>query len=168
MSLLSAGTGLGIGFQGADAGGKTYAQFQAHIATLAPTSVAWSGSSVNAARRTTAAAATGVMQGSSWGLSETGFLTGAASQISRVVQHGLPSQAVFDAQVASGREIYLLMVDDGTTTSYGAVNRNGYTSAVFSGAATPCSICTDLIYWDGTQAQRMNPKLGTGPTPYVF
>ena len=147
--------------------GPTYAQFQAHIATLADKgAIAWGNWTDNGVGgyRTTAAAATGAMAGSSWNSS---YEYVANSVVARIVQHGLPSQAVFDAQVAAGREIFLRVA---TTTPDAAVTglaRNGYTSTS-NGAAVLRGLCTELIYWDGTQAQRMVPSSGTGPTPYTW
>ena len=165
MTLLSAGTGLGIGFQGGAS--KTYAQFQAHIAGVAPTTITWSSTTIPSAvsRRVTAAGATGAMTGTSW--TAIGFRSD--STVARVVQHGLPSQAVFDSQVINSGE---MVIQFGTTESIGSYfsdNRNGYTS-VASGSPANGNTISDLIYWDFalSAAFRMNPSAGTGPTPYVF
>lgn len=145
-------------------GGKTYAEFQAHIAVLAPTTRNWSANSTGwGRRRTTAAAATGSMVGSSW----LGSFSGATiCTPCRVVQHGLPSEAEFNAQISAGREIYIEVVA-GDDVGYPSLNRNGYTSVSGLDDGSPDK-CVMLIYWDGAQAQQMNPSTGTGPTPYTW
>ncbi len=147
-------------------GGPSYADFQAHIATLSVNgSVAWSSNppgSPGNRKRTTAAAATGSMFGSSWLSTFDTFST-----LARAIQHGLPSEAAFDAQVANGREIYF-QLGDGGFGPYAGLDRNGYESASGGGGLDEALAVTDLIYWDGSAAQRMNPSAGTGPTPYVF
>ena len=171
---MNLGIGLGLAFRPVIGGAsgpaaKTYADFQAHIATLATNGVKpWSGSNwfaveVNRAYRTTAAAASGFLYGSSW---TTWFATDNSGNVCRAVQHGLPSEAEFDAQVAAGREIFIQTGAIAPSTDLTGIARNGYTSLSDFGA-NPLQI-TNLLYWDGTQAQQMNPSTGTGPTPYTI
>lgn len=142
---------------------RTYTEFQAQVTSLATNgTVIWNDAVGTAGKyKTTAAGNVGAMAGSSW---LTAFRGGAFSTPSRVIQHGLPSQAEFTAQNTGLFDIYIetVAVADQTLVS---LNRNGYTSTAFASATTSL-ICTDLIYWDGTRAQRMNPNAGTGPTPY--
>jgi hypothetical protein len=84
----------------------------------------------------------------------------------RIIQHGLPSQAEYNAQVAAGREIYFQMVA-GSVGPYPALARNGYTSDAGGSDASPDK-CVKIIYWDGAKAQQMDPSTGAGPTPYFF
>lgn len=147
--------------------GKTYADFQAYINAQATAgAIAWGASSMGApgAYRTTAATATGAMIGSSWSASFS-FLGGGSSPC-RVSQHGLPSQAEFNAQIAAGREVFLRIVV-GDDVGYSSLNRNGFTSSSGGADAFPGK-CSELLYWDGSQAQKMNPSTGTGPTPFVI
>lgn len=148
------------------ASGKTYADFQAYIATQATDGVvAWGASAMSTgAYRTTAATATGAMIGSSWNASFS--MLGGGGAPCRVTQHGLPSQAEFNAQVAAGREIFLRIIV-GDDIGYSSLNRNGFTSSSGGADAFPAK-CSELIYWDGSQAQRMIPSTGTGPTPFVI
>lgn len=146
----------------------TYADFQAHIGTLALNgATAWGSppASNNARYRTTAAAATGSMQGSTWQQSART----ATSDVCRMVQHALPSQAVFEAQIAAARQIYFRVQDFGNGVNFGSYSRNGYTSGgVNTGEDEAATYFTDIIYWDGTQAWRVNPTTGTGPIPYTW
>lgn len=147
-------------------GGKTYAEFVTHITGLATGGVA-SWSSINAevgSYRTTAAGAAGQMYGSSWA---SFFLSDVAP--CRLIQHGLPSAAAFNAQVAGGFQIFFRLAGAGDQTTFSAVNRNGYLSQAFTdGTPYPGFACDLILYWDGTQAQKMNPSTGTGPTPYTW
>lgn len=146
---------------------KTYADFQAHIATLATNGVSsWPGTvspgdTPAGSWRATAAPFSGAMYGTTWqdGCDYTG-----GTNVNRAILHALPSEAVALDQAGAGREIYFVMaqVSDGNLV---ALNRNGYLSLDHGGTFAKIAI-TDLIYWDGTQAQRMNPSTGTGPTPY--
>lgn len=145
--------------------GPAYADFQAHIATLATNgNRAWSGTPAAGVWRTTAAAPTGIMAGSSWA---NYFLIGGVSMC-RAVQHGLPSEAEFNAQVAAGREIFFRSVAGVNQSIAASVDRNGYTSQSYTGASTTTASCTELIYWTPSGVFSMNPSAGTGPTPYTW
>lgn len=152
---------------------KTYDDFKAHIATLATDGVVvWDPSSVGnyvrpGAFRTTAAnsAISGILIGSSW-LSKFYAANSGASSFARVVQHGMLDEAAFNDQRTNGRELFVRIVADGTGP-YTGITRNGYPSLT-SGIGAPAGALTEIIYWDGTQAQRMQPSLGLGPTPYTW
>lgn len=149
---------------------KVYSDFVAHITTLsAGASVGWgssSGSSGAGSRTTTAAVATGLMFGTSW---NSNFWI--ASTTCRVVQHGLPSEAEFNSQIASLRMMLLTTVDAGNGLPVG-ITRNGFTSSSDNTEPYPFYRCTQLLYWSGTDtggsAFQMNPSTGTGPTPYTW
>lgn len=141
---------------------KTYAEYQTQIAALATGgAVLWDSTGNNGNIRTTAAAATGAMDGSPW----LAFCT-SISALARIVQHAAPSQAAFDALVAGGFEVYLELTSPGSGAVV-ALNRNGYLSLA-NASSTPRRSCANFIYWDGAQAQQMNPLAGTGPTPYTW
>ncbi len=143
---------------------RTYAEFQAHIATLAPTSRPWGFYTDAGAIRTTAATPVGEMDGSPW-LQRMDIGGTRLPAPCRIVQHGLPSEAEFYAQIAAGREIFFrLNVNPGGSAA--ARNRNGFMSTAGSNVFN--TDCPELIYWDGAQAQRMRPSLGLGPTPYTW
>ena len=152
--------------------GLGYPEFQAHIATQATEGpLAWNtvlGTGNMGARRVTAAAATGSMVGTPWAPGGTGALYG--SVLARVIRHSLPSLVVFNDQIANGREVLIRMAGSSGTIEAFALSRNGYTSA---GAYDDVDglgyfAVTELIYWDGTQAQRMLPSAQSGPTPYSW
>lgn len=144
--------------------GQTYADFVAHITALATSGAyPWTNGALAGRYRSTASAVEQEMLGTSW----MSHFYGANSQVSRVVQHGMPSQDAFNAQVSAGREIYYENVSAGGQSVFYGLDRNGYVSNSYSGVLAAL-YCIDLIYWDGTQAVRMNPRLGTGPTPYTW
>lgn len=155
-------------------GADEYQRFKDHIAVLA-TDGAW-GFLTNLASATRAAKAWRVtangdpysasigLYGSSWNSS---FALNAGN-IARAIQHGLPSQAIFDAQIADGREMFvrLAVVSNRTLT---ALLRNGYQSEGSDGATETRAVqMTELIFNDGSQTWRMTPNTGGGPTAYSF
>ena len=150
-------------------GGKTYAQFQAEIAALTGSTRGWTQSVIFGTDakpcRTTAAAQAGDMFGSSYGPSASGGFLRTSSVVCRVMQHALPSEAVFLDQIANGWEIFY-RVAEVTTASVPAVTRNGYTSQ--SSASNNCTQITELIRWDGTQAWISNPSTGSAETLYTW
>lgn len=145
--------------------GKTYDDFVAHITALAAGGIrGWATNSATSADayRTTAAAASGTMYGTSW-VSYLFFQFAPC----RLIQHGLPSATVFNDQVANGRQVFFRIVDATPQYVFSSLARNGYTSQFLdAGEPSPTVTCTEIIYWDGTQAWRMNPSSGTGPTSY--
>ena len=89
--------------------------------------------------------------------------------MARVVQHGLPSEAVFNEQVASGRVGFAQIVGQAFfADSLPSVTRNGFTSAAASGGLS-ILLLTRLDYYDPTLGPvTMNPSAGTGPTPFTW
>lgn len=145
---------------------KTYDDFVAHITGLATQgSVAWGTNmpTTSGGYRTTAATAAGAMTGSTW----QNVFKGSEAAPCRMIQHGLPDQATFNAQIAAGREVFFRISSGTDPASYAGVFRNGY-SSVASSAIFATRKMDELIYWDGTQAWRMQPNLGLGPTPYTW
>lgn len=151
-------------------GAKTYADFQAHLVVIATTgigrwddqlAVAPSSTGIPGSYRVTCGPHADLgMVGSPWAT----YMRNTAIS-TRIVQHCLPSEAEFLAHIAAGREVFVRLVDGGGTQICPAVNRNGYLSTLGNGAA---QIVDLFLYWDGTQAQQMNPQAGTGPTPYTW
>lgn len=147
--------------------GRTYAEFVAHITGLATRgSVAWGNTNFDngvGGYVVPYAAVEGTMAGSPWNTSFE-YLNSAPG---RVIRHGLPSQAAADAQVAASRTVFVRVATTTPDAPVSALARNGYTS-LSNGANVIRGLCTEIIYWDGTQAQQMNPSTATGPTPYTF
>jgi len=155
------------GILAAGLGGKTYAEFQARIATLATSgSASWAGVNIAAGAWTTAAAAVvGIMYDTPWNSS----YEAASSRLARIVQHALPSQAAFDDQVANGYQMFVRIQDAADKINFVSVNRNGYASLSFNdGSPYPARTCTELIRWDGSQAWQSNPSIGGSETLYTW
>ncbi len=155
------------GVLAAGAGGamKTYAEFQAHIAVLANLGFRpWNNATAfsTGGYRTTAAAETGTLLGTSWN-----DRMGVGVTTCRVIQHGLPSQLVFNEQVASGRDIFFRVEVLDSVRVFNGINRNGYLSQSYSGPTYyPSTRCTEIIRWDGLRAWKSNPSIGSAETPY--
>lgn len=141
-----------------------YARFLAHITALATDGErAWGGQSPTGRYITTASSPTGIMYGSSW---SSAFFSAAA--VARFIQHGLPSEAVFSDQVASGRKIYFVTVYAGTFTSLTGQNRNGYLSlSAVEDEGLDSLYCNRILYWFDGAAWEVTPSTGAGPTPYT-
>ena len=142
--------------------GKTYAEFQTHTTALAINGVRlWTGVTALAPGkyRTTAATLTGTMYGTSW---QSHFTDD--SPVARAIQHGVSSQAMIEAQVAAGRQIYFEVADAGTQTSFDALARNGYTSLSYGGWTGRRLV--DLLIWTPEGMLRFNPFAGSGPSSY--
>lgn len=139
----------------------SYAEYLAAVDALSAGGTnSWAGTANTGTRKVNAAAATGIMSGSSW-VSAYGY---PASVPCRIIQHGLPSQAVFNEQVAAGRSFLMVssFLDTATTV---ALDRNGYPSV--SDVGEDRYICTFLAYYDATLGpMKMNPRLGLGPIPW--
>ncbi|WP_312781982.1 hypothetical protein [Brevundimonas sp.] len=154
-----------------DAGGapaRTEAEFDAHIATLAAQGVAtWAGAFVGSgAFRTTAAAATGAMFGSSW---LDRFY--AASAVARAVQHAMPSLVVFNALAANGQQVFMRIVADAPVLVWNSTDRNGYVSlSEDDGVADAAYVCTEYLRWDRVlgKAFRGRPSIGAAEMEYVW
>lgn len=152
---------------------KTYAEFQAYVDSEATSGDrSWTTSLPSGDWRWTAAAATGTLSGSPWGPSSAeGFLSGLASRVARIVQHSLPSEAIFNEQVSSARVGFIRSVSSGSLpVSLPAVNRNGFTSSAASDAGGLATmLITRLDYFDPVLGpMTMNPSTGTGPTPLTW
>jgi hypothetical protein len=144
---------------------KTYADFVEHITGLATQGEATFGesSALHGAYITTATSAFPSMVGSSW----NSYFEGGDSNVSAIIRHGMPTPQAIDAQISSGRRLYFRINFGGGEVPYTGLSRNNYSST--DGPATPAaSTCTQIIYWDGTQAWQMYPSLGLGPTPYTW
>ncbi len=151
-----------------------YPLFLARINALATDgTVSWasSPSALNTVKvRVTPSAGIGTMTGSTWA-SIAPNLTYA-----RGIQHALPSAAVFNGLASSGHQIYFemfggLFMFDGNGP-YGK-NRNGYSSANFSGEYDSAYLAfriVDLIRFDAAtgKAWRSNPFSGSAETEYDF
>jgi len=151
------------------ASGRTYEEFQAHIATLALDGDVQNGDRVPASNRDVRALVNGDtmnMYGSPW---NTHFAGGNnVTQYMSVVRHCLPSEAEWNAQLSNGRRVYLKIQNISYNSTYQAVNRNGYQSQGITFTDFLTLKVTDFLFWDGTKAMRMNPSAGTGPTPYTW
>ena len=154
----------------AGGGAKTYAEFQAHIATLATNGAkSWTSAvNTNGSFMTTVGAASGGLAGSPWSAQfRRGTDAGAtsAASLTRVVQHGFPSEAVFNSQ--SGQDIFV-RIDYSSTGPVTGLTRNGYAS-YSSATGADRMICSMLLYYvAGEGAFAMNPYGGSGPTPYTW
>lgn len=150
-------------------GGRTEADFNAHIAVLATGgALPWGVGASRAAGsyRTTAAAAAGGMFDSVW-------LRSIDSEFApcRLVQHGVQSQAIFNELVANGQQIFFRLADGVVKIVFTAVSRNGYTSLAFNdGSPYPTRVCNLLIRWDRTmnKAMQSNPFTGSAETEYTW
>src|SRR5690606_22747713 len=111
---------------------------------------------------TTAGPPTGVMIGSPW-MNYMAGQAGVGSPPCRIVQHGLPSEAVFYDQVNNARKVYFAVTSLGREEKMYGQTRNGYTSVPDMSGYLIC-VCRLIIYWDGEKAQKMDPYLGIGPT----
>lgn len=151
---------------------KTYAEFQAYVAAQATSGDrSWTAqTSAAGSWRWTAAAAGGAMVGSSWGPSSPdGFQSGTASRIARIVQHGLPSEAIFNGQVSDARQ-GLVVIENVPyfPDSLPSVNRNGFSSSS-GGSGLSCLRCTRLDYFDPALGpMTLNPSTGAGATPFTW
>lgn len=149
---------------------KTYAEFVAKVtADAASGTRAWDAVTALAAGNyiTVCAAETGTLTGSSWASVFLGNTTGAPAMC-RIVQHGLPSQAAFSAQVAAGRTVYAQVDVGATPTGYVALSRNGYTSLANATTVGP-RVITVLRWYDDTLGPlESNPSTGSAPVPFTW
>lgn len=156
--------------------GKTYAQYQAYIATLPVLSnKAWgysayglSGPVGTVGNYTTTAntLSRGVMAGTSWfDGSVVGAFDDTNTNVAPSIIHGLPSAAEATNQENNGYQIYV-RVEIIAATTRGALARNGFTSTAAIGTAN--RKITKIIYWNGTVAMEINPSAGTAPTVHPF
>jgi len=139
-----------------------YAAYQAHILTRAPTSMLWSDSTPGsgaATRRISVGAPAGGMSGSSW---IAYYADG--DNVSRAVQHGLPSLATLTA--LSGSEILYRQSSAGAQT-LNALDRNGYLS--FAGSTSFGIQLDELVWFDPALGPMTNsPVAGSAAIPYTW
>lgn len=153
----------------AGATGRTYAEWQAHIAARATEgSVNQAGGTggFEGIYRTTLGPGAGTLYGTPW-LSY--FYASSSSTVRRVIQHGLPSAAVFNEQVAGAGEVVFQLISIGFQDYFSELSRNGFTSLGGDLGGAPACVCPLVGWWDpATQsALMMNPQAGTGPVPYT-
>lgn len=149
---------------------KTYAEWQAHIAAISDSipQDTWTGPTPGM-KRTTLANGTGGMFGTSWKsffLMEPGLNIAAPR---RIIQHGMPDEATFNAQRLAGREVLLRLNYYGHEQFYTPRNRNGFISNGGDMEAVYQAYSCDLVAWfdpDAGQALATNPLAGTGPALY--
>lgn len=150
---------------------RTYAEFRDHINTLASnTTRGWSADGRGVGTfLTDCATPTGAMQGSTWGGpgGSAGIPNLATQAVARMVQHAMPSAAVFNDNVSAGRRVLLTVATAGTLSSPSGLNRNGYTSASYSGTVVG-RVVTLMLYWYDEQAWQIDPSAGGSPTPYSW
>lgn len=113
--------------------------------------------------QTTAGDDSGAMAGSPW----SGRVYGPSAP-SRIIQHGLQSQAEWDMQRSLGQVIVYRQIV-ATAAAKVAYTRNGYTSEA-DAATTGTRQCDLLIRWDNTlqKAFQSNPSIGGTETEYVW
>ncbi|WP_313007489.1 hypothetical protein [Brevundimonas vesicularis] len=148
---------------------KTYAEFQAHIATLTGSTRAWqtNASIAPGAFRTTAnnaSLSSAAMGGTSWA---SNYTNGSAP--ARLLQHGFKDQPTWQAQRDAGLEIYVEITSIGSGVATG-LSRNGYTSLDdFSGTAALRQL-KKIIRWDSTlnKAFQSDPSVGGDETEYTW
>jgi len=166
---MNLGIGLGLAFRPVIGGAsappaKTYADFQTHIKAKATSGSRGFGSTIQPSAGkywTTATAYVGAMAGSPYLANANPDFT----EVSPFVRHALPSQVVFDAQVAAGRDLYFEQTSSAPAAVVGLA-RNGLTSTAQANNGTNVIGCPLAIWWDGTQALQYDPSTNTGPTPY--
>ena len=88
-----------------------------------------------------------------------------------MVQHGLPSESQFNAQVAAGRKIYVERGPATIVPYIPSVNRNGFTSyeAPYEPDAYDVYALTLMAWWDDGLGKPLqaNPSIGGAPVDYV-
>lgn len=156
------------------AGGlKTYAEFQAYIATQASGGlVAWNALNLSAGTYrlvspTTAEAPSlgaGLM-GTTWGPASVNGYSRANSWVFAAAVHGFPSAVVKDAQMAASREILITLAVLSGSANVIALDRNALLSSAGTGR-TDRTAMTRLDYFDPLLGHMtINPSTGVGPAP---
>lgn len=154
---------------------RTYAQFVANVTAKTPNVEAgWQQVFNNAglirvyANNNTLT--TERMDGSPW--TTVDVYNAGTSHTCRVMQHALPSEAVFNQQRANSAVMLVDIYWPIQVAAMGGLSRNGYTSQNLLPAEEDynASRMTLCAYWDFAQgaAFQMNPSAGTGPVPYVW
>lgn len=147
---------------------RTYADFQAHIATLAPSSRAWATNASLSGKYRTVANTNSLSSASMYGSPWNAYFGDVAAP-ARVLQHALKDQATWQAQRDGGLEIYF-EVQSLAPGFFNAIDRNGYLSlSDFSNTISSRS-CTRLIRWDQAlgKAFESNPSIGGAETEYTW
>lgn len=90
------------------------------------------------------------------------------SNMSRVMQHALPTAAVYTDYKTNKRRCVFRNVALGSQASYPALNRNEYSSSSYGSWSG--IYMDEFIYWDAVaqRVMRYNPNALTTPTPFVF
>jgi hypothetical protein len=104
----------------------------------------------------------GTMFGSPWG-----SYFSPSSPPGRLCNHGFPTSAWPGDQLTAARKIYFEIALGSVVSSFTGLDRNGFPSASLSEPDIQSYWMTDLIYWDGTAAQRVNPQSEAGPILYT-
>jgi hypothetical protein len=151
---------------------KGLVEFQAHMATLEPTTCNTDSgcftvgySATFSFRVTSIPSAGSVMWGSPW----AGRYFTYDSSLYYVLLHGFSSSTALNDQILNGGTLVVTCVTPASDRpSFSAYTRNGYTSnawTTFFGVR-----CTEILYWDYTlnAPRTMNPWGGTGPTTYTW
>lgn len=151
---------------GRAASGPTYEQYQAHIAQRATNGVrAWFANLAVAGSYTSTAGAvqpSWYMYGSPWAGRIFGG-AGISGITARMLQHGLPSEAEFNNQIANGFDIFWRTTLFATNRALQSYTRNGFQS----GAGTyDAFYLEEIVFWDGEKPMQMLPRLGQGPVSY--
>lgn len=150
--------------------GRTYAEWVTQAAVLAPTTQLWGSGGLDAGTyRTTAAALTGSMTGTTW--NTTAGVDRNNRSIQRGLQHGFATQEPFDENVSSGRVIVYTGTQMAFSSNAIATARNGYTSLGSVGdQGADYYFMTNLKYWDNALGYVVqgNPSVGGPFTQYVW
>lgn len=153
---------------------KTYAEFQAYIDTLAVNGALYwydafptgNGSYRSTAKNTNPTFT--ALAGTSWGPSSPNGFARPTSSVSGAAIHGFTTQALIDAQVAAGREIFFKVTALTTSADVIGLSRNGLTSTAQSGVSSRVRL-DEIRYFDPTLGPVMvDPLNGTGPAPFTW
>lgn len=148
-------------------GRKTLAQFTTHVNSLSSTirggTTAFGAGASGKYLCNYPVKTTGTLWGTPWGSVFT-----YDSNSAKVIWHSLPSEAVFDAQIANNGNMIADITSIGNYASYIALTRNGLTSSSY-GAYDGLRL-NSLIYWDYAtgSAKIVYPNTQTGPVDYIF
>ena len=153
------------------AGVVSYAAYQAAMAAKATQGAVLGNAPVSAGgayRATLNSVSAPTMTGSCWNGRYFSYGAGGETRFQGVACHALPSQSVYDAQRAAGREVYLEVQGQSTDVLPG-YDRNGFLSNEDLSGSLFRARCLLFIYYDPVAGpMQMNPFAGTGPTPYTL
>lgn len=154
------------------AGGRTYPDFQAYIATLtnaADRQGAQSFSAIGPVSRFRYILNSDASGNAHYGQPFGGRCLGDGNHC---VQQALPSQAIYTENLAAGRMFFVELVEDATDSP--ATTRNGKTSAAYNSTAranlSNGGRITRLIRWDDglKKAFESNPSIGGAETELTW